>query len=323
MIVIAVLVIITYFSGPKIERPVYSKTLPKLPHDFEDLTQYVDSREAKLPIRKDNEARIQWYNDSLHQSEYSIVYLHGFAGSYRDGYPVNVLVADSLKANLFLSRWAGHGLEPEAAMKDFSAKKAWESAKEAFVIGKTIGKKVIIMSTSTGGTLALKLAATYPDDVFALINMAPNIEDDVEGSNLLNSPWGYELAQLVSLGSERKIDHDEPEALQYWDTIYPSKALVDLQVLVSTSMNKDTFQKIVCPVLTLYYHKNFLEEDQHVEVDDFSEVHENLGTPSSQKHLVALAEPETHFIGSEIKSKNTKVVEQEIYEFVASVLKIE
>jgi hypothetical protein len=35
----------------------------------------------------------------------------------------------------------------------------WESAKLAYAIGKQIGKKVILMSTSTGGTLALKLAA--------------------------------------------------------------------------------------------------------------------------------------------------------------------
>ena len=317
-----VIVLVTFFTGPKIPKPTYNFELPKLPVELADLEKDVEKSEARKPVREDNQARILWYNDSMKVSEYSIVYLHGFAGSYRDGYPVNVNIADSLKANIYLSRWAGHGLKPEAALKDFSAESAWESAKRALEIGKKIGDKVIIMSTSTGGTLALKLAATYPDSVFALINMAPNIEDDMEGAFILNSPWGYEIANLVSLGAEKKIEHEEEIAAQYWDTVYPSKALVDLQVLVSTTMNKETFSNIEVPVLTLYYHDNILKEDEHVEVDDFKSMHKALGTRDSLKKLVALAEPETHFIGSGIKSKNTQVVEREILDFLTRVLKI-
>lgn len=313
---------ITFFTGPKIPKPTYNTQLPEIPVEITALEQYIKDSEARKPVRKDNQARILWYNDTGHVSEYSIVYLHGFAGSYRDGYPVNVNIADSLKANIYLSRWAGHGLKPQAALKDFSAKAAWESAKEALTIGKKIGKKVIIMSTSTGGTLALKLAATYPDSVFALINLAPNIEDDMEGAFILNSPWGYELANLVSLGAKKKIEHEEELAAHYWDTVYPSKALVDLQVLVSTTMKDETFNKVTSPVITLYYHDTFLKEDEHVEVDDFKKLHEALGTPDSLQKLVSLKEPGTHFIGSDIKSKNTKVVEKEILEFVTQDLKI-
>ena len=316
VLIVLLILLITFFSGPKIDDPVYSKDLPELPQDLSALEKYIQKKEASQPVRKDNQARILWQNEKPEKTKFSIVYLHGFAGSYRDGYPVNVHIADTLDANIFLARWAGHGLKPPASLDAFSATEAWNSAKEALEIGKRIGDKVIIMSTSTGGTLALKLAATYPKAVYALINMSPNIEDDMDGAFLLNSPWGYELAYLVSLGADKEIEHSEKQAAQYWDTIYPSRALVDLQVLVSTTMRKRTFSRVQCPVLTLFYYDNFMKEDEHIEVDDLPKMHAALGTPKNKKKLVALEEPKTHFLGSEIKSKNTLVVEMEIVEFL-------
>ncbi|MGB7843802.1 MAG: alpha/beta hydrolase, partial [Salinimicrobium sp.] len=317
---VVIIMVVTWFSGPRIPHPHYDAGLPHLPNQLPALEDYVKLREAEQPVRKNNEARILWQNEVPKKTEFSIVYLHGFAGSWRDGYPVNVKIADILGANIYLSRWAGHGLKPTAALKDFSSITAWESAKEALVIGKKIGNKVIIMSTSTGGTLALKLAATYPDSVYALINMSPNIEDEFDGSFLLNSPWGYELAQLVSFGDERKIDHEEKAAPQYFDTVYPSNALVDLQVLVGTTMNEKTYKKINCPVLTLFYYKNFLEEDKHVEVEEYPEVYEQLSTPEEFKKLVRLEEPKSHFMGSDIKSENTGVVVDAIVDFLKTTL---
>ena len=313
-------VLITYFTGPKIDEPKYNTELPELPDDLKALENYIETTEARLPVREDNQARILWQGEEPKITEYSVVYLHGFAGSYRDGYPVNVEVADTLEANLYLSRWAGHGLKPSAALESFSPEAAWESATEALVIGRKIGKKVIIMSTSTGGTLALKLAATYPDEVHALINLSPNIEDDVEGAFILNSPWGYEIAKLVSFGDHRKIQHENELARQYWDTVYPSRALVDLQVLLESTMKKETFQAIETPVLTLFYRENWFEEDDHVEVEVYPEVHKMLSTPDDKKKLVKLETPKTHFLGSDIKSKNTQVVLKEIVEFLREQL---
>lgn len=317
------LLIITYFLGPTPSTPVYTDQLPALPSDLEQLENYIAKREESLPLRKDNHARIVWQQREPEVTEYSIVYLHAFSGSYRDGYPVNKIIADTIGANLFLSRWAGHGMLPEEALEDFTPEAAWNSAKEALAIGRKIGKKVIILSTSTGGTLALKLAATYPDQVHALINLSPYIEDDQEGSFLLNSPWGYELAHLISFGDHMKIQHEQENAAQYFDTIYPSDALVDLQVLLNSMATARTFKNVQCPVLTLYYYENFLKEDDRVEVEVYPSVHELLATPDSLKKLVRLVEPETHFIGSDIKSKNTTVVVKEIVEFLQENLKVE
>ncbi|MCG9972011.1 alpha/beta hydrolase [Christiangramia crocea] len=316
-------IVIGYFSGPVPQQPNYSEELPELTSNLKELELFIKQHEDSLPVRDDNEARIIWANGRAEVTEYSLVYLHGFAGSYRDGFPVNFDIADTLNANLFLARWAGHGLKPPASLNDFSGENAWESAKQALVIGEKLGKKVIIMSTSTGGTLAIKLAATFPDRVHALINLSPNLEDDVPATFVLNSPWGYEIARMISFGDSKKIEHDSEIATQYWDTIYPSRALVDLQVLVETSMKPKTFENVNCPVLTLYYHKNFLEEDQHVEVSVYSNAHKLFKTPDSLVQLSPLKRPKTHFIGSDIKSSDTEIVEKEIVSFLTEKMNIE
>lgn len=309
------LLVITYFVGPVPTDASYSLRWPSLPASLTELETYVDQTEAQFPVREDNQARIRWQGVSPERTEYSFVYLHGFAGSYRDGYPLNVNVADAFGANLFLARWAGHGLRPSDALRGFYAEAAWRSAKEALAIGRRIGRKVIILSTSTGGTLAMKLAATYPDSVFALINISPNVQDHQFGASLLNTPWGHEIAHAISLGRHRRITHPEPMAAQYWDTIYPAEDLVNLQVLVETTMTEGTFADITCPVLTVYYHKSFWEEDDRVEIDVYPWVHQMLGTPDSLHALVALSEPGTHFIGSSIKSKDYLTAQREIIDF--------
>ncbi|THH41837.1 alpha/beta hydrolase [Neolewinella litorea] len=321
----AFLVVVTlgYFLGPSIEQPEYPTDLPDLPDDLPELDRYIRNSEARAPTRPDNAARIVWQDSVPAVTEYAFVYLHGFAGSYRDGYPVNVNVPAIFGANVYLSRWSGHGLRPDAALEEFTPENAWSDAREALAIGQRIGRKVIIMSTSTGGTLALKLAATYPDEVFALINMAPNVEDDQPGASLLMSPWGHELARLASFGSNKKIDHKEPRAAQYFDTIYPSEALVNLQILVQTTMTDSTFAAVGCPVLTVYYKENFLQKDEHVEVSRFPEVHDSLGTPENKRLLVALPTPKTHFVGSDIKSEDWMAPQRVMVEFCTDVLGME
>lgn len=317
-----VLILATFFAGPKIPQPIYDENLPVVPNDLLKLENYVELLEKRMPLRKDNHARTVWFHKEPKVTEFSVVYLHGFAGSYRDGYPVNFQVAEALGANLYLARLAGHGLVPSEALENFSPETAWESAKEALMIGSKMGKKVILLSTSTGGTLALKLAATYPEKVYALINLSPNIEDDVDLAFLLESPWGYELAQLVALGDKREINHERKIAAQYWDTVYPSQALVDLQILLESTMKKDIFEKITSPVLTLYYYENFLQEDDHVEVEIYPEVHSLLSTPEKFKKLIPLATPKNHYLGSEIKSVDTENVLDEIKKFLKEVLHI-
>ena len=46
---------------------------------------------------------------------------------------------------------AEHGIDTVDALINLTADEYWESAKQALAIGKQLGKKVILMGTSTGG----------------------------------------------------------------------------------------------------------------------------------------------------------------------------
>lgn len=319
--VLVALLVIGFFSGPIPKQPVYTLSLPEYPSDFLRLEKMIQDQESTFALREDNQARIIWNDSVPKKTPISIVYLHGFAGSYQDGYPMNVNVAKAVGANIYLARWAGHGMKSANAMESFTPENAWESAKEALVIGSQIGEKVVLMSTSTGGTLSLFLAALFPERVHGLVNIGPNVKDDQPGAFLLNSPWGNELAHLVSFGESRKIEHESEIAYQYWDSIYPAEALVNLQLLISSTMIDSTFRAIRCPVLTLYYHKNAFEEDEHVEVSIYDEIYEEFATEDTLLQLEPLGKPETHFVGSEIKSKDYKTAEKIAIKFIEKSIK--
>ncbi len=317
------ILLIVFLLGPIPKNPVYKNTAVTYSNSLTHLEDSLNASEAKKQTRKGNQAHILWANNTKEQTEYSILYLNGFAGSNRDGYPLNKMVAETYKANLYMARMAGHGLKPTDTTEKFTAEKAWEQAVRDLAFANALGKKTIIMSTSTGGTLALKLAAEFPEKVFALLNISPNIRDEQIGASVLNTPWGYELACLIFLSNTRHIEYEEDSAAMYWDTIYPVKSLVELQKLVETTMKPKTYQKIKCPVFTIYYFKNFLEKDWRVDTDLYPDVYEKLSTPKEQQKLVELETPGTHFIGSSIKSNDYITAYKEIIFYCENVLKME
>ena len=83
----------------------------------------------------------------------SIVYLHGFSASSEEIRPVPDDVAAALGANLVHTRFKGHGRDGDA-MAEGSVPTWMADAVEALAVARRVGKKVMIMSTSTGGTLA-------------------------------------------------------------------------------------------------------------------------------------------------------------------------
>ncbi|MEI9959446.1 MAG: alpha/beta hydrolase [Ferruginibacter sp.] len=98
-----------------------------------------------------------------------------FSASQEEGNPVHRDIAKTFGCNLYLSRLAEHGIDTTEQLLNLTADNYWESAKQAFAIGKQLGNKVILMGTSTGGTQAIQLAAAYPNDIAGLILYSPNI----------------------------------------------------------------------------------------------------------------------------------------------------
>ncbi len=317
--VILLILIITYFLGPRPATPKYDKTLPTVPTELIALENYIKDNEAKHKLKPDNEARVIWLNDSSKSmTDYAIVYLHGFSASQEEGDPLHYEFAQKFGCNLFLSRLDAHGIDTTEPLLSFTANGVWNSAKEAYAIGKQLGKKVILMSTSTGGTLALKLAAEYPD-IAGLILLSPNIAINDSKAWLLNNHWGLQIAKIVA-GKYRKVPDTTAIYAQYWNNKYRTESIVQLEELLESTMKHSTFEKVKQPVLLLYYYKDEENQDPVVKVSAMKRMFNQLGTPDSLKRQVAIPNAGNHVIGSYIKSKDIQTVINETEKFASEIL---
>ncbi len=319
--ILILILIVVYFLGPKPGTPKYTNDLPALPAEPVLLEQYIRNEEATHQLKPDNEARIIWLNDSTKAlTEYAVVYIHGFSASQEEGDPVHINFAKQFGCNLFLNRLADHGLDTSEALLTVSAERLWNSAKEAYAIGKQIGKKVIIMATSTGGTLALKLAAEYPD-IAGLILLSPNIAINDPNAWLLNNHWGLQIARLVQ-GKYMHAKDTTALYAKYWDPKYRMESAVQLEELLETTMKESTFSRVKQPTLVLYYFKDEDHQDPVVKVSAMKRMFAQLGTAAEQKRMIAVPNAGDHVIGSYVKSKDIQTVQQEAGKFAKEILKL-
>ncbi len=316
--IILLVLIIVYFLGPQPSRPKFTKDLPAVPADASSLEQFVSDNEAKHKLKPDNEARILWFDSARAKTEYAVVYLHGFSASQEEGDPVHTDFANRFGCNLFLARLSDHGIDTTEPLLNFTADKVWNSAKEAYAIGKQLGKKVILMATSTGGTLALKLAAEYPD-IAGLILLSPNIAINDSKAWLLNNHWGLQIAKLVKGAYNRAKDTTATYA-QYWNNKYRIESTVQLEELLESTMKESTFKKITQPTLMLYYYKDDEHQDGVVKVSAMKRMFTQLATADSIKRQVAIPEAGDHVIGSYIKSKDLLSVQGQCEKFAIEIL---
>lgn len=319
--ILLLLLIVVYFLGPKPATPKYTNELPALPAQPALLEQYIRNEENKHPLKPDNEARIIWYNDSSKAiTDYAVVYIHGFSASQEEGDPVHINFARQFGCNLFLNRLADHGLDTSEALLTVTAERLWNSAKEAYATGKQIGKKVIIMATSTGGTLALKLAAEYPE-IAGLILLSPNIAINDPNAWLLNNHWGLQIARLVQ-GKYMHAKDTSSLYARYWDPVYRMESAVQLEELLETTMKESTFSRVKQPTLVLYYFKDDEHQDKVVKISAMKRMFAQLGTAAGQKRMIPVPNAGDHVIGSYVKSKDLQTVEQEAGKFATEILKL-
>lgn len=317
-----VVLIIVYFLGPQPSTPRYYNELPAVPAEAVQLEKYVADHESKHKLKPDNEARIVWFNDSTKEkTEYAVVYLHGFSASQEEGNPVHREFAKKFGCNLFLARLAEHGVDTTNPLANYTAEKSWLSAVEAYTIGKQLGRKIILVSTSTGGTLALKLCGEFPD-IVANIMMSPNIAINDPNAWLLNNHWGFQIAHLI-VGKQRTVEDTTALYAKYWNNRYSTSSLVQLEELLESTMKESTFKKVTQPTLLLYYFKDKDHQDPVVKVSAMKRMFAQLGTPDSLKREVALPNTENHVLGSPIKSKDVESVKSEVDKFAAEILKLQ
>jgi esterase/lipase len=309
---------VIYFLGPQPPKPVLNDVLPAVA-SIDALDSYITAMEAPHKIKPNNQAKIIWADSSQSQTEYALVYLHGFSASQMEGDPVHQNIAKQFNCNLYLARLAEHGIDTTEDLMNLTADQYWESAKLAYAIGKQIGKKVILMSTSTGGTLALQLASVYPE-IAGLILYSPNIEVFNPSAPLLDNPWGLQIGRAVLKSNYVDIKYKDSAYPKYWNSHYRIEGVVALQNLLEATMTEATFKKIHQPTLALYYYKDEAHQDNVVKVKAIQKMMQQIATPANLKMEMAIPNAGNHVIASPIVSNDIVSVEKATAKFMKEVI---
>lgn len=322
--ILIVSLVLIYILGPKSPTPLLSNDLPTVSANIEMAETYVLKNDSGQILKPDNQSRIIWANDSVKEkSPYVLLYLHGFSASWYEGYPANVDFAKHFGMNAYYPRLASHGIVTDDALIDMTPDRLWESAKQALMVARILGEKVIVMSTSTGGTLGLKLAAEFPEMIDGLILYSPNIRINNGAAFMLSKPWGLQIGRKVTGGLHRVTNEnfDSKDCL-YWNCKYRMEAVVYLQQLVEATMKKETYERVKTPVLLAYYYKDETHQDETVRVDAMLEMFDQLGTAENERVKIAFPEAGNHVIGCELTSKSYNEVLAETIKFTEEILKI-
>lgn len=271
------------------------------------LDSIIQQSEDVLKVIPETKAKVIWSSSYKHKkSPLAFVYLHGFGASHREGEPIMTMLSKHFDANVFMSRLEAHGIQDASGYESLTPKKYLKSAKEALEIGKKLGEKVILVSTSTGGMLSLKLASE-DKDIKALVLYSPFIDViDPKTMQLLN-PKG-KVTFIKQYGGETFVQKRPAEQIPYWSTHYHVNGYVALLQLLKDTMKKETFQKVTCPVFLGYYYKNEQHQDQVVSVKAMQKMYQLLGTDSKHKIEIAFPKSGNHVIGCDLRSKDWESV---------------
>ena len=314
--------ILIFVAGPKTEKPVIFKDLPKIELNINEVNSWIDEKESKFNnIKEGNKSRVIFYDSVPKKTDISIVYLHGFSGSSQDGFPVHINIAKKLNSNIYLPRLFAHGLNSNEPLIEYTGEKYLDSAREALALGKTIGEKVILMCTSTGCSAGLTLAANHPE-VAALVMYAPNIRITHPLDFVATLPWGLYIVRLVEGGKYHYITDTWKDKEKFWTTKYRLEAPIEMQMLLETAMNEKIFRKIKVPTFSGFYYKNEIEQDNVVSVDAMRRMFKQLGTEDSLKLEIAFEDAGGHEIAYNIVNKNYVKVQESTLSFLQNIFNL-
>ena len=291
---------------------VSAATTPELPDDIDsylaDAEQQVAARYELIP---DTEKRLTWYAEPGVRTAYAVVNLHGFSATRQETAPLAERVAAALAANLFETRLSGHG-HSERPMDAVRAEDWLADAAEALAIGARLGERIVVIGTSTGGTLALAMsnheAAASVSDI---VLISPNLQPRDSKARWLTRPAGPLIARFIAGDTRSWEAHNEMQA-RYWSTTYPVEAAVEVMRLVD-ALNAGLPMKL---------HQNLLvlqsPEDQVVSPEATRQAFEQISAPRKQLIEIEDAEdPSNHVLAGDILApESTSRIAATIIDFI-------
>lgn len=264
-----------------------------------DVDAYLAKGEAAFPdITPGVEKRMVWAGVPGQKTALSIVYIHGFSATSEEIRPVPDDVAKALGANLFFTRLTGHGLTGEA-LANARAGDWLEDMAEAMDIGRRTGERVLVISTSTGATVAA-LAAADPElskGLAGLVMISPNFGIRNPAAQLLDMPLARWWGPLVA-GAERSFAPANADHGKYWTTSYPTTALFPMAALIRAARSED-YTKASVPALFIYS-----ESDQVIDPTVIPQIAEAWAGPVTEniRTMGPGDDPYAHVIAGDILS---------------------
>lgn len=265
----------------------------------DDPDLWLQISEQQFPdIRPGAAKRILWARGKGVRTPLAVVYVHGFSASAEEIRPVPDEVARALGANLYFTRLAGHGRTPEA-MAEPAAGDWIEDMAEAMAVGRSIGDRVLVIGTSTGGTLAA-LAATDPElsrAMAGVVLISPNFRLRPWSAHLLDLPfvrlWGPLMAGRTAGFEPLNAGH-----ARYWTTSYPTAALFPMAAMMRAARAAD-YAAATMPLLVFY-----APADQVIDTDAIAPVIATWGGPVEveERRMTADDDPYAHVLAGDVLS---------------------
>lgn len=281
-----------------------------------DVEAYLADTEGRFDdIVEGAEKQIVWaFPNSRARTPVALVYVHGFSASAGEIRPVPDMAAAALGANLHYTRLAGHG-RPEAAMAGPTVQDWIDDVAEAVAIGERLGEKVVLIGTSTGGTLAA-VAALHPDlkdRIGGIIFVSPNFKVKAAGSGMLTAPFARQLVPLLA-GAERAFEPANELHARFWTERYPSTALLPMAAVVAHA-RAQAHENAMQPALFM-----FSDADRIVDHTVTRRIAERWGGPAEIVAMTRSDDPDDHVIaGDALSPSNNGAVADAIADWVRAL----
>lgn len=245
-------------------------------------------------------------------TDWAICYVHGFTASPMELQPVISQIADTLGANLFITRLSGHGLKDATPMGAVKAQDWVNDTLECLAVAQKIGRRTILMGTSFGGTLSTLVALNAPTPPDALILVAPNFGIQNKASFLLAGAMAKPLTKFM-FGDEREFLPVNDEHGYYWTTRHPSIALKHF-MHATLELKKQDHSRLNVPTLIVYAPK-----DEVLDVSQIEIFYERINPPI--KNMVTEPEWDQHVLAGDIVNpKGNKALHRHVVNFIKKSL---
>ncbi len=290
---------VAFFAGPRV--PVDTTVTFDATSLGTDLDAYLAKREASTPnLRAGLGREIIWaFPASKAKTPIAVVYVHGFSASKGEVRPLPDVVAKALGANLYYTRLTGHG-QDGAAMATATVNDWANDYAEAVAIGRALGTRVLIISTSMGGGLTT-WGLTEPalsENIMGAVFISPNYGVQAAGSELLTGPFGKQLANLI-VGKERSFKPENELHGTLWTPTYPTDAVIPMAGLTALAVNEPV-EQIKTPAFFIYSKTDKVIKPELVEA-----IGERWGGPKQILAVEKTDDPYSHVIAGDALSPST------------------